>query len=152
MSNGINLGALGCRGCRADNRTRGTCDQHVQYCAIFEFPESPPPPPSTMVATTPYQCLTLSLLVLPPMLLTAYFMAIFPSPPAPIFIHPSLASMPPTSKSWSIYPEDFYPGGGYASFPNGKVCYPLFIANVWAYLNLGQILAVGTNERKEGVL
>ncbi|KJA29628.1 hypothetical protein HYPSUDRAFT_195996 [Hypholoma sublateritium FD-334 SS-4] len=76
-----------------------------------------------MVATTPYQCLTLSLLILPPLLLTTYFMAIFPSPPAPIFIHPSLASMPPTSKSWSIYPEDFYPGGGYAAFPNGKVRY-----------------------------
>ena len=76
---------------------------------------------TAMVATSPYQCLTLSLLILPPLLLTAYFMAVFPSPPAPIFIHPSLASLPPTSKSWSIYPEEFYPGGGYAAFPNGKV-------------------------------
>ncbi|KAF8160081.1 Alpha/Beta hydrolase protein [Pholiota molesta] len=76
-----------------------------------------------MVATTPYQCLTLSLLILPPLLLTTYFMAIFPNPPAPVFVHPSLASMPLQSKSWSIYPEEFYPGGGYASFPNGRVRY-----------------------------
>ncbi|KAF8967472.1 Alpha/Beta hydrolase protein [Flammula alnicola] len=76
-----------------------------------------------MVATSPYQCLTLSLLILPPLLLATYFMAIFPSPPAPVFIHPSLASMPPSSKSWTIYPEEFYPGGGYAEFPSGKVRY-----------------------------
>ncbi|PPQ78903.1 hypothetical protein CVT26_011712 [Gymnopilus dilepis] len=76
-----------------------------------------------MVSTSPYQCLTLSLLILPPLLLTTYFMAAFPSPPAPILIHPSLASMPSTSRSWSIYPEDFYPNGGYATFPNGKVRY-----------------------------
>ncbi|KIM38718.1 hypothetical protein M413DRAFT_75699 [Hebeloma cylindrosporum] len=76
-----------------------------------------------MVATSPFQCLTLTLLILPPLLLTTYFMAVFPSPPAPVSIHPSLASLPPTSKSWSIYPEDFYPGGGYATFPNGRVRY-----------------------------
>ncbi|KDR84352.1 hypothetical protein GALMADRAFT_55533 [Galerina marginata CBS 339.88] len=76
-----------------------------------------------MVVTSPYQCLTLSLLILPPLLLTTYFMAAFPNPPPPVFIHPSLASLPATSKSWSIYPEDFYTGGGYATFPNGKVRY-----------------------------
>ncbi|KAF4619496.1 hypothetical protein D9613_004744 [Agrocybe pediades] len=76
-----------------------------------------------MVATSPYQCLTLSLLILPPLLLTTYFMAAFPSPPAPVFINPSLASLPPTAKSWSIYPEDYYPGGGYAPLPSGKVRY-----------------------------
>ena len=83
-----------------------------------------------MVATTPYQCLTLSLLLLPPLLLTTYFMAVFPSPPAPVFVHPSLASLPPTAKSWSIYPEEFYPGGGYAEFPNGKVCCDILIWDV----------------------
>ncbi|KAF8806148.1 alpha/beta-hydrolase [Phlegmacium glaucopus] len=76
-----------------------------------------------MVATSPYQCLTLSLLIIPPLLLTTYFMAAFPLPPATVYVHPSLASLPPTSKSWTIYPEDFYPGGGYATFPNGKVRY-----------------------------
>ncbi|KAH9482114.1 hypothetical protein JR316_0004209 [Psilocybe cubensis] len=76
-----------------------------------------------MVASSPYQCMTLALLMLPPLLLTTYFMAAFPSPPAPISVHPSLASLPSTSKSWSIYPEDFYTGGGYAVFPTGKVRY-----------------------------
>ncbi|KAJ3501333.1 hypothetical protein NLJ89_g9379 [Agrocybe chaxingu] len=76
-----------------------------------------------MVASSPYHCLTLSLLIIPPILLTTYFFAAFPTPPAPIFIHPSLASLPPTSKSWEIYPEDFYPGGGYAEFPTGRVRY-----------------------------
>jgi len=76
-----------------------------------------------MVATSPYQCLTLSLLILPPLLLATYFMAAFPVPRAMVYVHPSLASLPPTSKSWTIYPEDFYPGGGYATFPNGKVRY-----------------------------
>ena len=79
-----------------------------------------------MVASSPYQCLTLSLLILPPLLLTTYFMAAFPSPPPPIFIHPSLASLPPTANSWSIYPEDFYPGGGYASLPGGKVLVAIY--------------------------
>ncbi|KAF8165947.1 Alpha/Beta hydrolase protein [Crassisporium funariophilum] len=76
-----------------------------------------------MVATSPYQCLTLSLLILPPLLLTTYFMAAFPHPPEPVYVHQSLASLPPTAKSWSIYPEEYYPGGGYATFPNGKVRY-----------------------------
>ncbi|PPQ92752.1 hypothetical protein CVT25_003861 [Psilocybe cyanescens] len=76
-----------------------------------------------MVASSPYQCMTLALLVLPPLFITTYFMAAFPSPPAPITLHPSLASLPPTSRSWSIYPEDYFSGGGYAVFPAGKVRY-----------------------------
>jgi len=76
-----------------------------------------------MVATTPYQCLTLSLLILPPMLFAAFFLSAFPYPPEPVFIHQSLASLPRTAKTWSIYPDDFYPGGGYVTFPSGRVCY-----------------------------
>lgn len=37
-------------------------------------------------------------------------------------VHQSLASLPSDSRSWSIYPEDFYPGGAYADLPYGKVC------------------------------
>ena len=74
-----------------------------------------------MVATSPYQCLTLSLLIIPPLLLGTYLLAAFPLPPAAVYVHPSLVSLPPTSKSWTIYPEDFYSGGSYATFPNGKV-------------------------------
>lgn len=74
-----------------------------------------------MVVSSPYHCLTLSLLIFPLLLLATYLMAAFPGPPQPVHVHSSLASLPRTEKSWSIYPEDFYPSGGYAEFPNGKV-------------------------------
>lgn len=74
-----------------------------------------------MVASNPFQCLTLSLLFIPPLLLTAYLLASFPHPPEALYLHPSLASLPSTSKTWSIYPEDFYPGGAYVTLPYGKV-------------------------------
>ncbi|TDL30083.1 alpha/beta-hydrolase [Rickenella mellea] len=67
--------------------------------------------------------ITLSLLVIPPIFLAAFFLAQFPSPPEAIPIYPSLASLPKDFRSWSVYPEDFYDGGAYASFPFGKVRY-----------------------------
>lgn len=76
-----------------------------------------------MTRHTPFQCFTLLLLIGPPLLLTAYFLAAFPSPPAPILVHDSLSSLPPTAKSWEIYPEDIYPGGAYVELPYGKVRY-----------------------------
>lgn len=76
-----------------------------------------------MARHTPYQCFTLALLILPPILLAAYFLAAFPNPPEPIQVHSSLASLPPSSKTWSIYPEDFFPGGAYAELPYGRVRY-----------------------------
>ncbi|KDQ29820.1 hypothetical protein PLEOSDRAFT_1038730 [Pleurotus ostreatus PC15] len=75
------------------------------------------------LANGPFQCLTLSLLILPPILLTTYFLAAFPSPPEPLVIYPSLESLPKAHSSWEIYPEDFYQGGAYARFPYGKVRY-----------------------------
>ncbi|KAL0569725.1 hypothetical protein V5O48_012240 [Marasmius crinis-equi] len=80
-----------------------------------------------MVAITgPFHCLSYILLVLPPILLTGYLLVSFPHPPESLHIHPSLASLPSESKSWSIYPEDFYAGGGYVRFPYGRVRYWLF--------------------------
>ncbi|PPR02143.1 hypothetical protein CVT24_011393 [Panaeolus cyanescens] len=78
-----------------------------------------------MVSTSlhSYHCLTLSLLLLPPLLFTTYFLSAFPKPPEKLFLHPSLASLPKDTRSWTIYPEDFYSGGGYAEFPSGKVRY-----------------------------
>ncbi|KAL4266217.1 AB hydrolase superfamily protein [Pleurotus pulmonarius] len=75
------------------------------------------------LANGPFQCLTLSLLILPPILLTTYFLAAFPSPPEPLIIYPSLELLPKAHASWDIYPEDFYQGGAYARFPYGKVRY-----------------------------
>ena len=59
--------------------------------------------------------------------MATYFLTAFPYPPEPVNVHLSLASLPKTEKSWSIYPEDFYPGGGYAELPNGKVCFIPFL-------------------------
>lgn len=75
-------------------------------------------------------------------------MAAFPLPPATVYVHPSLACLPPTSKSWTIYPEDLYPGGGYATFPNGKVVLiSSHAGNTVDIIYLGSILAFGTRER-----
>ncbi|KAH7909626.1 Alpha/Beta hydrolase protein [Hygrophoropsis aurantiaca] len=63
-----------------------------------------------------------SLFVLLPFLFASYFLASFPQSPVNV-VHPSLASLPSTSPSWDIYPDDFYPGGAYASLPHGKVRY-----------------------------
>ncbi|TFY71975.1 hypothetical protein EVG20_g1011 [Dentipellis fragilis] len=76
-----------------------------------------------MPVSTPFHCLTLSLLVFPPLFLAAYFIAQFPHSPEVIAIHASLASLPKDCKSWDIYPEDFYPGGAYVSLPFGRVRY-----------------------------
>jgi hypothetical protein len=102
-----------------------------------------------MVATKPYQCLTLSVLILPPLLLTIYLFAAFPLPPAAVYVHPSLACLPSTSKSWTIYPEDFYPGGGYVTFPNGKVglISSLYTRDIVDIIFLDSILAYGSRER-----
>lgn len=76
----------------------------------------------TMGRHSPCHCLSLAMLVIPPLLLVGYFLAAFPGPPTPMTVHQSLASLPSDSRSWSIYPEDFYPGGAYADLPYGKVC------------------------------
>ena len=65
--------------------------------------------------------LVLSLLALSPLLLALYILAGFPHPPNPPVVHPSLASLPPSCPSWSVYPEDYYHGGSYVMFPHGRV-------------------------------
>ncbi|KAF8549951.1 alpha/beta-hydrolase [Imleria badia] len=55
---------------------------------------------------SPVRQLVLSLLALPPLFLAVYILAGFPYPPAAPAIHPSLASLPPSCASWSVYPED----------------------------------------------
>ena len=70
---------------------------------------------------SPVRQLVLSLLALPPLFLTVSIIAGFPYPPNPPLIHPSLASLPPSCASWSLYPEDYYQGGSYVVFPHGRV-------------------------------
>ncbi|KAI6042291.1 Alpha/Beta hydrolase protein [Pisolithus marmoratus] len=49
-----------------------------------------------------------------------YLLISFPYPPAPSVVHASLSTVP---QAWSVYPEDFYPGGAYVSLPHGRVRY-----------------------------
>lgn len=77
-------------------------------------------------STSAVRQLVLSLLALPPLFLTIYILTEFPYPPNPPVIHFSLASLPPSCASWSVYPEDYYQGGSYVAFPHGRVSlYPL---------------------------
>ncbi|THH10126.1 hypothetical protein EW145_g1541 [Phellinidium pouzarii] len=70
--------------------------------------------------------LSLSLIALPSFFFILRFLASFPLPPVPVAVYPSLASLPRSSRSWKIYPEDFYEGGNYVSFPFGRVRYWVF--------------------------
>ncbi|KAH8106444.1 alpha/beta-hydrolase [Phellopilus nigrolimitatus] len=67
--------------------------------------------------------LSLSLIALPSLFFVLRFLASFPLPPVPVPAYPSLASLPRDARSWTIYPEDFYEGGSYVSFPVGRVRY-----------------------------
>ena len=73
------------------------------------------------MVSNPFQCLTLSLLILPPLILTTYFFASFPNPPEALPVYASLASLSASSRARAIYPETFYEGGAYVRFPYGRV-------------------------------
>lgn len=65
--------------------------------------------------------LVLSLVALSPLILAVYILAGFPSAPSPPVAHPSLAVLPPSCASWSVYPDDYYQGGSYVLLPHGRV-------------------------------
>jgi len=67
--------------------------------------------------------LSLLLVASTSVLLALRLLASFPLPPEPLAIYPSLASLPEDSRSWKIYPENFFEGGQYVTFPFGKVRY-----------------------------
>ena len=74
--------------------------------------------------------LPLLLLSVPSLLLAFRLLVTFPLPPGPIAVYPSLASLPNNSRSWLIYPENFYEGGNYANFPFGRVSITALIQQV----------------------
>jgi hypothetical protein len=58
---------------------------------------------------------------IPPLLLLIYLVTQFPRPQDSLQIYPSLASVPRSNRVWEIYNEDYFPGGGYAVLPYGRV-------------------------------
>ncbi|KAF9002318.1 Alpha/Beta hydrolase protein [Cyathus striatus] len=70
-----------------------------------------------MSSTLPLISLSLLLVLLPPL----YKLSTTSS--EPLYVHPGLSSLPRTSKSWEVYPEDFYEGGSYVRLPWGRVRY-----------------------------
>jgi len=97
-----------------------------------------------------------ALFPIPPLLLLIYLVTQFPTPQESLHVYPSLASVPRSNRVWEIYDEDYFPGGGYAVLPSGRVsphsglsascvidsCRPL----------AGPILAHGSRGRGEGEL
>ncbi|OBZ70488.1 hypothetical protein A0H81_09745 [Grifola frondosa] len=75
------------------------------------------------IAMSPSSTIQWVLLVLPAITILAYCFAVFPHSPDTLQIQPSLAILPKTSASWSIYPENFFQGGAYVRFPYGTVRY-----------------------------
>ena len=62
-----------------------------------------------------------ALFSIPPFLLLIYLVTQFPKPQESLHIYPSLASVPRSNRVWEIYDEDYFPGGGYAALPYGRV-------------------------------
>ncbi|KAH9002272.1 Alpha/Beta hydrolase protein [Lactarius hatsudake] len=79
-----------------------------------------------MPPASPYQCLTLSFLLITSLVILSYFFAQFPHAPQGYSVYPSLSSLGPETKAKDIYPEEYYPGGAYVSLPFGNVRYWLF--------------------------
>jgi hypothetical protein len=60
------------------------------------------------------------------LLLSAAYVALrFPVLPKEDIGH-SLAALGPESPHWTVYPEDYYPGGEYVDLPAGRMRYWLF--------------------------
>ncbi|KAJ7701728.1 Alpha/Beta hydrolase protein [Mycena metata] len=71
------------------------------------------------------RCLAYLLLIVPPLVISFYFLATFPTAPSPLPVpaYPGLASLPPESRAREIYPEDWLEEGGYVDLPMGRTRY-----------------------------
>lgn len=76
-----------------------------------------------------------TLFPVPLLLLLIYLVTQFPRPQEPLHIYPSLASIPRSNRVWEIYNEDYFPGGGYAVLPHGRVSLylDLFASHIHVY-------------------
>ena len=93
-----------------------------------------------------------ALFSIPPLLLLVYLVTQFPRPQQSLHIYPSLASVPRTNRVWEIYDEDYFPGGGYAVLPYGRVSHALVVRCGTSSHGSGTILAHGPRGRGKGEL
>lgn len=101
--------------------------------------------PSTFLRIVGY-----ALFSIPPLLLLIYLGTQFPRPQESLHIYPSLASVPRSNRVWEIYDEDYFPGGGYAALPYGRVSINSgYFAPLYLHAS-GTILAHGSRGRGEG--
>ena len=102
--------------------------------------------PSTLLRVVGY-----ALSSIPPLLLLIYLVTQFPRPHESLHIYPSLASVPRSNRVWEIYDEDYFPGGGYAALPYGRVSpnHVLPLPHPYSPMS-GTILAHGSRGRGEG--
>jgi hypothetical protein len=107
---------------------------------------NPPPPTSAPLegismppSSTSFNCITLTLLILPAVVFAAYFLTSFPYAPESIVVHPSLASLLRSDEGnvaervRSVYPDNFWSlesgergvhsEGEYVSMPLGRTRY-----------------------------
>ena len=89
-----------------------------------------------MPPASPYQCLTLSFLLITSLVILSYFFAQFPLAPQGYSVYPSLSSLGPETKAKDIYPAEYYPGGAYVSLPFGNVSVYIAILHFLAFLTV----------------
>ncbi|KAJ6556291.1 Alpha/Beta hydrolase protein [Mycena capillaripes] len=79
------------------------------------------------MAPSASRCLAYLLLVLPPLVVSLYLLASFPTPPGPLPAqsYPGLTSLPPESRAREIYSEEWLEGGegAYVDLPMGCTRY-----------------------------
>ena len=90
--------------------------------------------PFSMPPASPYQCLTLSFLLITSLIILSYFFSQFPHAPQGYSVYPSLSSLGPETKAKDIYPAEYYPGGAYVSLPFGNVSEDLTTHNLPTFL------------------
>ena len=69
---------------------------------------------SLLPAMPPSSAFQWFLLLCPAAVILSYFFTVFPHTPDSLYVHQSLATLPKSSRSWSLYPDNFYDGGASA--------------------------------------
>lgn len=124
------------------------CPPHVMSHHPPSSPLHPSIPPTVM--SPPPSILQWFLLALPAAVLLGYLITAFPLATTSTAVYPSLATLPPESPSWQIYPETYYDGGAYVHFPQGTVSRAVLVERSSLTPRAGPILAHWAGEGRAG--